>query len=121
MDETESKVTVLENITEVKLHRVSKNSIFIADLFNIIAGQNVDIEMISDIMLEDEVVLQLTCAQKSQRDLNDAMDKIRHKYEQIEIAQDRMVSKIVVEGNWLDHSPGAAAGLLNIFASYNSV
>lgn len=119
MEKAISKITVLEDIIQVKLGKVHKNSTFIADIFNIIASKNVDIDMISQIMLEDEVNLQITCDQDSQKALNEALELIRDKYKQIVITQDRMVSKVLVEGEGMRNTPGVAAGIFNIFAREN--
>lgn len=113
------KITVLDDIIQVKLHKVHKNSVFIADIFNIIASKKVDIDMISEVMLEDEVDLEITCDIDSQKELNEALDIIRNKYEHIAITQNRMVSKVLVEGEGMRNTPGVAAGLFNIFAKLN--
>ena len=112
-------ITVLDDIIQIKLHKVHKNSVFIADLFTIISNHNVDIDMISEVMLEEEVDLEITCGCEFQKELDQALEEIRNKYEHIVITQNRMVSKVLVEGEGMRNTPGVAANLFRLFAKVN--
>lgn len=119
MEKILDSITVLDEIIQVTLQKVHKNSIFIADIFNIISDYNVDIDMISQVMLEDEVNIEITCDITSQKELNEALDVIRNKYQHIQITQNRMVAKVLVKGEAMRNTPGVAAGLFNVFAKTN--
>lgn len=119
MEKAVDHLTILEDIILVKMDSVPKNSLFIADIFNIIASHQVDIDMISQILLEDEAKLEITCDHDAQKPLNEALKVIVDKYKNIVITQNRTVSKVLVEGEGMRNTPGVAAGLFEVFGKLN--
>jgi len=87
-----------DKIIQVKLLNVEKNSLFVGDIFKEISKKNVNIDMISQVMLEDEMRIDFTCQQTDQEKLNQALEIIKEKHPRIMIYQNRKVSKIMVEG-----------------------
>ena len=53
-----------DQIIQVKLLNVEKNSLFVSDIFHKIASKWVNIDMISQVMLEDEMRIDFTCDQR---------------------------------------------------------
>ena len=55
------------HINQVKLMNVEKNSLFVGDIFQTISSMNVNIDMISEVILEDEMRIDFTCSQDDQK------------------------------------------------------
>lgn len=108
-----NKVKYDQDIIQVKLLNVEKNSLFISDIFKEISKHNVNIDMISQVMLEDEMRIDFTCFQKDQNQLNRALELIKKKHPRMMIYQNRKVAKMVVEGDMKDEV-GVAADIFDI-------
>ena len=104
-----------DKIIQVKLLNVEKNSLFVGDIFKEISKKNVNIDMISQVMLEDEMRIDFTCQQTDQEKLNQALAIIKEKHPRIMIYQNRKVSKIMVEGEGMKEEVGVAANIFDIF------
>ncbi len=104
-----------DKIIQVKLLNVEKNSLFVGDIFKEISKKNVNIDMISQVMLEDEMRIDFTCQQTDQEKLNQALEIIKEKHPRIMIYQNRKVSKIMVEGEGMKEEVGVAANIFDIF------
>ncbi|MBS5115495.1 MAG: aspartate kinase [Erysipelotrichaceae bacterium] len=114
-----SAVSVLDNIIQVKLEGVHRNSVFIADIFKIISSHQVNIDMISEVFLEDETRLGFTCSQEEQAFLNEAIEEVKEKYPNIKISQNRKLSKVSVVGIGMKNAVGIASNLFSIFSELN--
>lgn len=104
-------------IIHVKLLNVEKNSLFVGDIFKQISQMNVNIDMISQVMLEDEMRIDFTCDLKDQENLNKALELVKEKHPRIMIYQNRNVSKIKVEGEGMKDEVGVAAHIFGIFGN----
>lgn len=97
------------HIIQVKLMNVEKNSLFVGDIFQTISSMNVNIDMISEVILEDEMRIDFTCIQDNQKNLDDALSLIRTKHPRIQIYQNRQVAKIKIESDAMKDEVGVAA------------
>ena len=61
MNSVITRLEIEEDIIQVKLMNVEKNPLFVADVFETISREGVNIDMISSVMLEDEMRIDFTC------------------------------------------------------------
>ena len=113
-----TQVECNDSIIQVKLLNVEKNSLFVSDNFKQISLMNVNIDMISQVMLEDEMRIDFTCDQKDQENLNKALELIKEKHPRMMIYQNRNVAKIMVEGEKMKDEVGVAAQIFDVFGKY---
>lgn len=109
-----TKVECNDQIIQVKLLNVEKNSLFIGDIFKEISKSGVNVDMISQVMLEEEMRIDFTCDLKDQKKLNDALEKVKKKHKRIMIYENRNVAKINVEGKQMRNEVGVAAAIFEI-------
>ncbi|MEG0365355.1 MAG: ACT domain-containing protein, partial [Coprobacillus sp.] len=109
-----TKVECNDQIIQVKLLNVEKNSLFVGNIFKDISLCGVNIDMISQVMLEDEMRIDFTCDLKDQKKLNDALEKVKEKHHRIMIYENRNVAKINVEGKQMKDEVGVAADIFEI-------
>ncbi len=114
-----SLVEIVDDIIQVQLDGVHKNTYFIADIFDIIAKDNVNIDMISQITLEEESRIGFTCKTSDQAHLNKAIEDIQTKYPHISATQNRTVSQVNIEGEGMKEAVGVAARIYKVFGEYN--
>lgn len=114
-----SVVEIVDDIIQVQLNGVPKNSYFVADIFDVLGKHSVNIDMISQILLEDETRIGFTCKVDDQHRLNDAVAILESKYSQISVIQNRMVAQINVEGEGMKEAVGVAAKIYKVFGEYN--
>lgn len=115
MNDIVSKVECNDQIIQVKLLNVEKNILFVGDIFKEIADHQVNIDMISQIMLEDEIRIDFTCHKEDQHELNQAIECIKKNHPRIMIFQNRKVAKISVEGNGMKEAVGVASHIFDIY------
>ncbi len=102
------------HIIQVKLMNVEKNSLFVGDIFQTISSMNVNIDMISEVMLEDEMRIDFTCSQDDQQNLDQALSLVKEKHPRIQIYQNRQVVKIKVESDEMKEEVGVAAHFFTV-------
>lgn len=110
-------ITLVESnkeIIQVKLMNVEKNSLFMSKIFEIISGEGVNIDMISQVMLEDEMRIDFTCSEKDQHLLNKALEKVKEKHPRIMVYQMKNVAKLMVEGHEMKNEVGVASLIFSI-------
>lgn len=107
-----------DQIIQVKLLNIEKNSLFVGNIFKEISKQGVNIDMISQVMLEDEMRIDFTCQQDDQDQLNKALEKVKEKHPRIMIYQNRNVAKVMVEGEGMKDEVGVAAQIFEILGTY---
>lgn len=110
-------ITLVESnkdIIQVKLMNVEKNSLFVAKIFEIISNEGVNIDMISQVMLEDEMRIDFTCSESDQHLLNKALEKVKEKHPRIMIYQMKNVGKLMVEGHEMKNEIGVASLIFSI-------
>lgn len=77
MNSVITRLEIEEDIIQVKLMNVEKNPLFVADVFETISREGVNIDMISSVMLEDEMRIDFTCDAKAQSALNKAIEEVK--------------------------------------------
>lgn len=110
-----TQIDYQEDIIQVKLMNVEKNALFVGNIFQIISQYHINVDMISQIMLEDEIRIDFTCSSDDQEKLNQAIICIKENHPRIEVYQNRNVGKIKVEGQLMKEEVGVAATLFDIF------
>lgn len=106
------------HIIQVKLMNVEKNSLFVGDIFQTISSMNVNIDMISEVILEDEMRIDFTCSQDDQKNLDEALSLVRKKHPRIQIYQNRQVAKIKLESNKMKDEVGVAAFFFTVLGKH---
>lgn len=112
-----TRVECNDQIIQVKLLNVEKNSLFVGDIFKEISNMGVNIDMISQVMLEDEMRIDFTCEQDDQEKLNIALENVKKKHPRIMIYQNRNVAKVMVEGEGMKDEVGVAAKIFDILGA----
>lgn len=107
-----------DQIIQVKLLNVEKNSLFVADIFKEISKMGVNIDMISEVMLEDEMRIDFTCPRDDQEALNQALENIKKDHPRMMIYQSRNVAKIKVQGEGMKDEVGVAARIFEILGKH---
>lgn len=107
-----------DQIIQVKLLNVEKNSLFVGNIFKEISKMGVNIDMISQVMLEDEMRIDLTCNQEDQEKLNIALENVKQLHPRIMIYQNRNVAKVMVEGEGMKDEVGVAAQIFEILGKH---
>lgn len=113
-----TQVEYQNQIIQVKLLNVEKNVLFVGDIFKEISLMNVNVDMISQVMLEDEMRIDFTCQCEDQEKLNQALENVKKKHPRIMIYQSRHVSKIMVEGEKMKDEVGVAAYIFEILGKH---
>ncbi len=114
-------VTLVESdnqIIQVKLLNVEKNSLFVGDIFKVISENFVNIDMISQVMLEEEMRIDFTCQQSDQNKLNKALEIVKQNHPRIMIYQNRHVAKVKVEGEMMKEEVGVASSFFEILGKH---
>ena len=93
---------------------VEKNSLFVSNIFEIISKEGVNIDMISQIMLDEEMRIDFTCDEKDQKLLNIALEKLKKDHPRIMIYSMKNVAKLMVEGLKMKDEIGVAAKVFSI-------
>lgn len=107
-----------DQIIQVKLLNIEKNSLFVSGIFKKISQMNVNIDMISQVMLEEEMRIDFTCSQADQEKLNKALEMIKQDHPRIMIYQNRNVAKVMVEGEKMRDEVGVAARIFEILGQH---
>lgn len=113
-----TKVESDHEIIQVKFINVEKNPLFIGNIFKQISSKGVNVDMISQVMLEDDMRIDFTCPLSDQRKLNEALEEIKRKHDRIMIFQNRNVAKVMVEGEKMKDEIGVAANVFEIFGQF---
>lgn len=108
-----------ENIIQLKLTNVPKHPKIIAKIFTIISNCGVNVDMISQVMVEDAMQIAVTLDEKYQKNLNDAIMCLKDEVKQLEISTSRQYFKIAVGGDLVEVTPGAAAKVFTILGDNN--
>ena len=116
MENVVTRVEINDQIIQVKLLNVEKNSLFVSDIFQKISSHGVNIDMISQVMLEDEMRIDFTCDKQSQSQLNHALEEVKKGHPRIMIYQNCHVGKLMVEGEGMKEAVGVASSIFEIFA-----
>ena len=113
MNSVITRLEIEEDIIQVKLMNVEKNPLFVADVFETISREGVNIDMISSVMLEDEMRIDFTCDAKAQSALNKAIEEVKKNHPRIGVFASKNVGKLVVEGH-MENEVGFASKLFKV-------
>lgn len=119
MEKIIEAVSYEENIIQLKLANVPKHPMIIAKIFTILSNCDVNIDMISQVMIEDAMQIEITLDEKYQKNLNEAIMCLKKEVKQLEIATNRKYFKIAVGGKLIEVTPGAAAKVFTILGENN--
>ena len=107
------------DLFKLKIIKLLKRiQLFVGSIFQEISKNGVNIDMISQVMLEDEMRIDFTCDQKDQEKLNEAIENIKQKHPRIMVYQSRNVAKVMVEGEKMKDEIGVAAHIFEILGKY---
>ena len=56
-----TRVEIDEDIIQVRMKNVEKNSLFVGQIFGVLASHDINIDMISSANLENEMQIDFTC------------------------------------------------------------
>lgn len=113
MNSVITRLEIEEDIIQVKLMNVEKNPLFVADVFETISREGVNIDMISSVMLEDEMRIDFTCDAKAQSALNKAIEEVKKNHPRIGVFASKNVGKLVVVGH-MENEVGFASKLFKV-------
>ena len=119
MEKIVEVVSYEENIIQLKLTNVPKHPMLIAKIFTILSECNVNIDMISQVMIEDAMQIEITLDQEFQLKLNQAIMKLKDEFKQIQIYQIRKYAKVAVGGKLVETTPGLAAEVFDVLGQAN--
>lgn len=119
MEKIIEAVSYEENIIQVKLTNVPKHPMLIAKIFKILSNCNVNIDMISQVMIENAMQIEITLDEQYQKNLNKAIMCLKDEIKQLEIATNRKYFKIAVGGKLIESTPGAAAKVFTLLGENN--
>ena len=102
MEKIVEVVSYEENIIQLKLTNVPKHPMLIAKIFTILSECNVNIDMISQVMIEDAMQIEITLDEKYKKNLNEVILCLKKEFEQLEIATHRKYYKIAVGGKLIE-------------------
>ena len=119
MEKIIDAVSYEENIIQLQLLNVPKHPLIIAKIFTILSECGVNVDMISQVMVEDAMQIEVTLDEKYQKPLNDAIMRLKDEVKQLEIATNRKYFKIAVGGVLVETTPGIAAKVFTILGSNN--
>ena len=112
-------VSYEEDIIQLRLTNVPKHPIVIAKIFTILSECDVNIDMISQVMIEDAMQIEITLDESYQKNLNNAIIRLKEEVKQLEIATNRKYFKIAFGGKMVELTPGAAAKVFTILGKNN--
>ncbi|BBH28056.1 ACT domain-containing protein [Intestinibaculum porci] len=115
---TFTRIEADENIIQVRMENVEKNSLPVADIFQTFAKYDVNIDMISSVNYEDSLRMDFTCDDSSSKALNEAIGEVTEKHPRIHIFTKRNVGKLIVEGEEMRDRPGVAAEVFAILGKH---
>ncbi|WP_346678570.1 ACT domain-containing protein [Erysipelatoclostridium sp. An173] len=119
MEKVIDAVSYEDNIIQLQLKNVPKHPMIIAKIFTIISECGVNVDMISQVMIEDAMQIEITLDEKYQKNLNEAILRLKEEVQQLEIATNRKYFKIALGGKLLETTPGGAAQVFKVLGENN--
>ena len=111
-------VSVVDRVAMITLNHYPRTSESVAELFERLANNEVNIDMISQTLLTDHHVnLSFTCDVEDLRTVYDVLTDLKNLYPDFEILQDTSVSKVSVVGIGMRSQSGVAAKIFKLFAA----
>lgn len=119
MENVVEAISYERDIIQLKLLNVPKHPKMIARIFMILKDQNINIDMISQVTIDDFVQIEITLDQVNQLKLNEAILNLKDEFKQLQIYQIRKYVKIAVGGQLIESTPGAAAEVFATLGNAN--
>ncbi|MDD8048018.1 MAG: ACT domain-containing protein [Thomasclavelia sp.] len=108
-----------ENIIQLRLHNIPKHPLSVSKIFKILNDDGINVDMISQVVSEDAVILDLTVDQSAQKEVNKAIEELTDEFEGIEIYQSRKFSKVALGGSLMEQTPGVAYKVFDMLGKNN--
>ena len=115
MNDIIEAISCEREIIQLKLLNVPKHPKMIAKIFSILK----DVDMISQVTVDDFVQIEITLDQEFQLKLNQAIIKLKDEFKQIQIYQIRKYAKVAVGGKLVETTPGLAAEVFDVLGQAN--
>ena len=109
MNDIIEAISCEKEIIQLKLLNVPKHPKMIAKIFSILKDEEINVDMISQVTVDDFVQIEITLDQEFQLKLNQAIMKLKDEFKQIQIYQIRKYAKVAVGGKLVETTPGLAA------------
>ena len=119
MNDIIEAISCEKEIIQLKLLNVPKHPKMIAKIFSIFKDEEINVDMISQVTVDDFVQIEITLDEKYQKNLNEAILCLKKEFEQLEIATNRKYFKIAVGGKLIETTPGAAARVFTVLGENN--
>ena len=98
MNDIIEAISCEREIIQLKLLNVPKHPKMIAKIFSILKDEEINVDMISQVTVDDFVQIEITLDQEFQLKLNQAIMKLKDEFKQIQIYQIRKYAKVAVGG-----------------------
>ena len=116
MNDIIEAISCERKIIQLKLLNVPKHPKMIAKIFSILKDEEINVDMISQVTVEDFVQIEITLDQEFQLKLNQAIMKLKDEFKQIQIYQ---YAKVAVGGKLVETTPGLAAEVFDVLGQAN--
>ncbi|MGF7056624.1 aspartate kinase [Brassicibacter mesophilus] len=118
---TVTGLTASDNVLMVTINNVPYNTQNISLIFEKLADEDINVDMISQTSPYDGYVnVSFTTAKDDENSINIIIAELKKEMSSIEVTKDSNISKISVIGTGMRHHSGVAAKVFNIFAN-NSI
>ena len=119
MNDIIEAISCEREIIQLKLLNVPKHPKMIAKIFSILKDEEINVDMISQVTVDDFVQIEITLDQEFQLKLNQAIMKLKDEFKQIQIYQIRKYAKVAVGGKLVGTTPGLAAEVFDVLGQAN--
>ena len=114
MNDIIEAISCEKEIIQLKLLNVPKHPKMIAKIFSILKDEEINVDMISQVTVDDFVQIEITLDQEFQLKLNQAIMKLKDEFKQI-----RKYAKVAVGGKLVETTPGLAAEVFDVLGQAN--
>ena len=112
MNDIIEAISCEKEIIQLKLLNVPKHPKMIAKIFSILKDEEINVDMISQVTVDDFVQIEITLDQEFQLKLNQAIMKLKDEFKQIQIYQIRKYAKVAVGGKLVETTPAEVFDVL---------
>ena len=119
MNDIIEAISCEKEIIQLKLLNVPKHPKMIAKIFSILKDEEINVDMISQVTVDDFVQIEITLEQEVQLKRNQAIRKVKGEVKQIQMDQIRKYAKGAVGGKLVETTPGLAAEVFDVLGQAN--
>ncbi|MTI48722.1 aspartate kinase [Sporosalibacterium faouarense] len=113
-------LSVSDNVLMITVNHVPYSPVNISDVFGRLAGQDVNIDMISQTSPnQGHVNISFTTSKEDESTIDDIMRSLKGKYGGIELQKDADITKISVIGTGMRNESGVASKVFKLFADHS--